>query len=110
QQRHAVGGIGGVAAIGVALGDDAQVVVALHRRGQVAAARVQVPGALQEDRVAAGVHQAAQVVHVGHVAVGGIGADEAVDRGDRVVVAPHLVLGVGGFHQRLLGVRAVGVL
>src|SRR5690606_41200727 len=52
----------------------------------------------------------AQVVHVGGVLVGGIGAQEAVDDRDRLLVVAHLELGEGAFHQRLLGVGTVRVL
>ena len=110
QRDHALARVVGVAAVREARGDDAEVVVGLLRGGEVAAAGVEAPHALQEHGVAVGVHQAAQVVHVGVVAVARIGAQEAVDGRDRVVVAARLELGVGGFHQRLLGVRAVGIL
>jgi hypothetical protein len=38
QPGHPIARIGGVAAVGVALGDGLEIVVRLHRRGQVAAA------------------------------------------------------------------------
>ncbi|KAG1442783.1 hypothetical protein G6F57_018299 [Rhizopus arrhizus] len=80
------------------------------RRGQVAAAGVQRPYASQENRTAVGVGKTAQVVQVRDVAVGRVGADEAVDAGHRIVVLAGLVLGVGGFDHRLLGIGTVRIL
>ncbi|MNV26973.1 hypothetical protein D3C71_1181050 [compost metagenome] len=110
QGDHPLARIGGVAAVRVALGDDGEIGIGLARARQVTAARVQRPDAAQEDRVAVAVGQATQVVQVGDVAVGRVGTDEAVHAGHRVIVLAGLVLGVGGFDHRLLGVRAIRVL
>jgi hypothetical protein len=42
--------------------------------------------------------------------VGRVGTDEAVDAGHGVIVLAGLVLGIGRFDHRLLGVRAVRIL
>src|SRR5207342_3765368 len=90
QVGHAGAGVLGVTAVRVALGDDLEVVVRLLRGGQVATARVEAPYLLQEYGVAARIHQSAQVVHVRGVAVGRVGAQEAVDAADRVVLLARL--------------------
>ena len=110
QFAHARHRVGGVTRIRIALGDDLEVVEGLLRRGEVAAARVEFPHPLQKYGVAAGVDQPPQIIEIRRVAVGRIGAQEAVDGRDRVVVGAHFVLGVSGFDQRLLGIGAIRIL
>ena len=110
QFDHALARIGGIAAVRVALGDDVEIGIGLARGRQIAAARVQRPYAAQENRIAVAVGKTAQVVQVRDVAVGRVGADEAVDARHGVIVLAGLVLGVGAFDHRLLGVRAIRIL
>ena len=104
QMAHAQLRVVDVFAVGEALDDFGEIVEGLEGRARVALRRVPVDVTLGQALAGAEVHQAAQVIGIGHVRMGRIELHETIEGRNRRARFIGLVVAVGQFELGLLSV------